>query len=227
MNTNKNSPNIQRVAKPPAHELVYQKIREMILFGELAPGQAVTIQGLAELLNAGMTPVREAIRRLIAGGALEFLGNRRVLVPELTLDQLDQLSFARLKIEPRLAYLAALNLTDADIASLAAIDSTLNTAIERGDVRGYLESNYRFHAKIYDRADASILREIADGLWLRSGPSLRVVCGRFGTFNLPDRHEDALVAIRARNPKALSHAITEDLKQGFEQIKQSFLSTES
>jgi len=208
----------------PAHELVYQKIREMILFGELAPGQAVTIQGLTELLSAGMTPVREAIRRLIAEGALEFLGNRRVLVPELTGPQLEELSFARLCIEPRLAFLATERLTDADITSLSAIDTALNRAIDRGDVRAYLENNYRFHAAIYDRAGAKILRAIADGLWLRAGPSLRVVCGRFGTFNLPDRHEDALAAMRARDPEALSRAIEADLEQGFDQIRQSLRS---
>ena len=50
--------------KPPAHELVYRRLREMILCGELEPGQAITIQGLVATLGAGMTPVREAIRRL-------------------------------------------------------------------------------------------------------------------------------------------------------------------
>ncbi|MDH5797807.1 MAG: GntR family transcriptional regulator, partial [Paracoccaceae bacterium] len=70
----------------------------MILFGDLAPGQAVTIKGLCEDVGAGMTPVREAIRRLTAEGALDFLGNRRVCVPELTLSQLDELAFARCSV---------------------------------------------------------------------------------------------------------------------------------
>ena len=48
-------------AQPPAHELVYQALRERLLFGELAPGQAVTIQGLTRTVAAGMTPVRCAV----------------------------------------------------------------------------------------------------------------------------------------------------------------------
>ena len=71
--------------------------------GRFSPGQPMTIQGLAEMLGAGMTPVREAIRRLTSESALETLGNRRVIVPCLTQQQRDDIYFLRLKIEPELA----------------------------------------------------------------------------------------------------------------------------
>ena len=54
--------------KIPSHEVTYARLRDMILFGVLEPGQPVTIQGLTAGLDAGMTPVREAIRRLAAEG---------------------------------------------------------------------------------------------------------------------------------------------------------------
>ena len=62
----KDDVNLTNERKIPAHETVYRKLRDLVLFGEIAPGQAVTIQGLTDQLDAGMTPVREAIRRLIA-----------------------------------------------------------------------------------------------------------------------------------------------------------------
>jgi DNA-binding GntR family transcriptional regulator len=209
--------------KLPTHEVIYRQIREMILFGELTPGQAVTIQGLIELLGAGMTPVREAIRRLTAEGALEFQGNRRVCVPELTLMQLEELAFARLSVEPRLAFLAAKRMAPAEIAQLTEIDSALNGAISRGDVRGYLEHNYRFHATLYEISEAKILLSIANMLWLRVGPSLRVVCGRFGTSNLPDMHEEALLAMRSGDADAVARAIEADIQQGLKQIRLSLV----
>ncbi len=89
-----------------AHEVTYSRLRDMILFGALAPGQPVTIQGLTTELETGMTPVREAIRRLAAEGALMLQGNRRVSVPQMTESVLDQLAWARLAIEPQLARLA-------------------------------------------------------------------------------------------------------------------------
>lgn len=64
----------------PAHEQVYRNLREAVLFGTLAPGEPVTIQGLVERLGAGMTPVREAIRRLTGEGLVDVLPHRGAVV---------------------------------------------------------------------------------------------------------------------------------------------------
>lgn len=209
------------IRKIPNHEVTYQQIRDMILFGDLAPGQAVTIQGLASLMAAGVTPVREAIRRLTAEGALEFLGNRRVCVPELTRSQHEELEFARLNIEPELARISIKNMNNRDIEELIEIDKSLNETIYNGDVHGYLLQNHRFHFALYNHSNARILLDIANMLWLRVGPSLRVVCGRVGTYNLPDRHEQALDAMRGGDADGVANAIREDIRQGMDQIRQA------
>ena len=207
-------------AKPPAHEVVYHQLRDLVLFGELAPGDAVTIQGLVQTLGAGMTPVREAIRRLIAEGALRFQGNRRVSVPTLTADELSEIEFLRKTVESQLTARAVQRVTDADIDTLSQIDAALDTAILNGDVRGYLSGNYQFHMTLYARADAPILLGVAEQLWLRFGPSLRVVCGRFGTENLPDQHKELLTALRSGDTDAATRAMVEDVVQGTDQIAQ-------
>lgn len=206
--------------KPPAHEVVYQKLRAQILFGEMAPGQAVTIQGLTESLNAGMTPVREAIRRLISDGALMFQGNRRVSVPMLRPEDIDELSFVRKTIECELARRAALRIQPEHIARLVTIDAALDQAIASGDVAGYLVQNYSFHAELYSHADAPIMVDLADRLWLRFGPSLRVVCGRFGTQSFPDRHKDIIEAMRRNDADQVALAMAKDVEQGMEQVSQ-------
>nr|WP_232825400.1 GntR family transcriptional regulator [Albibacillus kandeliae] len=202
----------------PIHEQVYQELRGRILFGELAPGQPVTIQGLVEALGVGMTPVREAIRRLTSDGALVFLGNRRVIVPTLTMDDLEQLVFIRKTIETELTRRATRRITPEVLAELNQIDTELDGAIAKGNVVGYLALNYRFHTRIYEHAKAPIMAEQADRLWLRSGPPLRVVCGRFGTQNLPDRHKDILDALERQDEAAAARAMGQDIDQGMEQI---------
>ncbi|WP_320176890.1 GntR family transcriptional regulator [Roseovarius pacificus] len=206
----------------PAHEVIYRQLRDLVLYGDLAPGQAVTIQGLTERLGAGMTPVREAIRRLIAEGALEFQGNRRVSVPLLSADNISELILARQWLDPHLSLRATERATPDDLEELTALDEALDRSISAGDLRGYLELNYRFHKRLYELAEAPILADLADGLWLRFGPSLRVVCGRLGTQNLPDKHKDLLEAMRAKDAEGAARAIREDVIQGMEQVRQSF-----
>lgn len=211
-------PRAATAGTPPAHEQVYQDLRSRILFGEMAPGQPVTIKGLTETLGAGITPVREAIRRLISDGALVFQGNRRVSVPTLTAGDLDQLVFVRKSVECELARRAAGRITAATLARLGQIDAALDEAIALGDVTAYLALNHQFHQTLYAEAGAPILAELASALWLRFGPSLRVVCGRFGTENLPDRHKDLLDALARGDAAAVVLAMGQDIEQGMEQM---------
>lgn len=207
------------LTKRPEHQAIYHQIRDLILFGILVPGQAVTIQGLVDLIGAGMTPVREAIRRLTAEGALEIGGNRRVTVPEMTMTRLDEISFARLSIEPRLAELAARRMSDRCLGELTDLDNEIDAAISSGSVERYLEYNYRFHFRLYQQAGAPVLSRLSQSLWLQSGPALRIVCGRFGTSNLPDKHDEALKALREGNTIGAANAIRDDIQQGLGQVR--------
>ncbi|WP_424831696.1 GntR family transcriptional regulator [Ruegeria sp.] len=202
--------------KQPAHEQVYQTLRLQIMYGDLIPGQPVTIQGLTDSLGVGMTPVREAIRRLISDGALVFQGNRRVSVPLLSGDDVQQMIFARKSIESELSRRATANLKSRDIDQLERIDLRLDRTIADGDVGGYLRLNHAFHEMLYSYANAPILNDLADRLWLRFGPSLRVVCGRFGTRSLPDRHKDIIAALRAQDADKAARATAQDIEQGME-----------
>jgi DNA-binding GntR family transcriptional regulator len=200
--------------KIPTHEVTYARLRDMILFGVLEPGQPVTIQGLVADLGAGMTPVREAIRRLTAEGALLPQGNRRVTVPQMTGAILDQVAFARQMVEPKLAELACAALTPALIDRLAAADQRVNRAIAAGEISTYLEANHAFHFALYELSGAAVLLDMARSLWLRFGPALRVVSGQSGALGLPDLHAEALAAMRAGDAAALAGAIERDIAQG-------------
>lgn len=216
--TNSSVPGDNTPPKRPAHQTVYEDLRDRILFGELAPGEAVTIQGLCDSTGAGMTPVREAIRRLIAAGALQMRGNRRVLVPALTPSGVLELDFMRKALEGELTKRATSRLTAGCLQRLDEIDGDLNTAITRGDIRAYLSCNYHFHTTLYEAADSPIILATVTRLWLRFGPSLRVVCGRYGTMNLPDKHAELLMALRRKDEEAARLAVVEDIEQGMSQV---------
>jgi DNA-binding GntR family transcriptional regulator len=207
--------------KIPSHELTYARLRDMVLFGALAPGQPVTIQGLVGSLDAGMTPVREAIRRMTAEGALLPMGNRRVTVPVMSQAVLGQLAFARLTIEPKIAELAMPVLSPRLIDRLTAMDSRVNDAIVAGNIPDYLEWNHAFHFTLYEASGAQVLVDMARSLWLRFGPSLRVVCAQINGLGLPDQHLEALSAMRAGDGAALAEAIRRDISQGVGEIEKA------
>ena len=207
--------------KIPTHEVTYARLRDMILYGVLQPGQPVTIQGLINELGVGMTPAREAMRRLAAEGALLPQGNRRVTVPRLTPALLDQIAFARLTIEPRLAELACANLSGDLMARLREFDSPIYEAIRKHDVQAYLQNNHAFHFALYDASDAPVLVDMARSLWLRFGPSLRVVVARDGVLALPDLHVEALAAMEQGDAAGLATAMQRDIAQGIEQVRQA------
>ncbi len=209
----------------PSHELVYRAARDLILFGELMPGEAVTIQGVVDRLGAGITPAREAIRRLTAEGALHASDNRRVVVPELTMDQLQELTYARTGIEPQIARLAAVAIEPEDIDALEAIDAQVNAALADGDIRGYLSHNHAFHWTLYAHSDAEILMATAASHWLRVGPSLRVMVMREDAQLLPDMHQIAIAALRDQDYEAVGEAIHQDILQGHAHIAQGLEDT--
>ncbi|MCP5072959.1 MAG: GntR family transcriptional regulator [Rhodobacteraceae bacterium] len=209
-------------ANLPAHEVVYRKIRDKVLYGKLKPGQAVTIQGLVEELNVSMTPVREAIRRLTAEGALINQGNRRVSVPQMDAERFAELVFARKAIEPELARIAAQKSSNEAILHLTEIDQRINVAMDAGDVSGYMLENHQFHFTLYAQAGSAILLPLAETLWLRYGPLYRIICGKYGTGNMVDMHEETLQALANRDGDATARAILKDIEQGFEIVRADY-----
>ena len=200
-------------AKIPEHQAVYEQLRDMILRGQFAPGDPLTIMGLTKKMSAGMTPIREALRRLTAENALNSLENRRIIVPELNAQDIEDIYFLRLTVEPELARRAVQNIGIQEIENLAGIDADINTALSQGDVEAYLKLNNLFHFEIYKAAQSRSLFHVARSLWVQVGPSLRVVSGRYGTANLPDKHVDLLKAFRAKDGEAAAQAMKDDLRQ--------------
>lgn len=203
-------------ARRPVHQQVYEALCDSILAGQFVPGVSVTLRGLAEQLGVSPMPVREAIRRLVAERALQVLSNRRVCVTPMTRTRLQELNYARLSLEPKLALLAMPNITKRDVKYLRQIDEELNHSLRAGDVDAYIHCNRRFHFGIYERADSPVLCPLVRSLWLQFAPFTRIVFGRMGTEILQDYHADALRALQTGDKQAFANAIESDISEGME-----------
>lgn len=209
------------------HENVYRDLRDRILFGGFLPGSAVTLRGLAEDMGVSPMPIREAVRRLIAERALKMQDNRRVLVPPMTAETFEQIVFARKTLEPELAARAMDRIGPAEIRRIAEHDKAVDRAMATSNVHGYMESNYRFHFAIYERAGADTLLALVESIWLQFGPFMRMAYNRWGTSDLEDQHQAAIAALQRRDRKALRAAIASDASQGMSFIGDTVLKRSS
>jgi DNA-binding GntR family transcriptional regulator len=193
---------------------VYAELRKRIVTGHISPDHELSTRGLAGELGVSQTPVRDALSRLSAEGAVSIRSKRRVRVPEMTRERFDDLLRCRLLLEPEAAALAVPFLTTAEIAKLREIDAALATAIKSGDAATYMQANYDFHFVLYRAQPQKTLTQLIETLWLQFGPYMRVLYDRVPNTDLNDRHQTALTAIEARDATALRAAITLDINDG-------------
>jgi DNA-binding GntR family transcriptional regulator len=200
--------------EPLLHASVYDEMRRRMITGKITPGINLSTRGLALEMGVSQTPVRDALSRLAAEGAVTIRSKRRLEIPPMTRERFTDLLACRLLLEPEAAVLAMPHIDSRRLKRLRAIDAALDRAIVAGDVLAYMERNFEFHFNIYRAHRRDTLNRLIETLWLQFGPFMRVVYGRFGTANLVDQHRIALNAIAAKDAEALRAAIASDIADG-------------
>jgi len=208
--------------EPDASEpVLHASIYEELITGKIVPGVGLSTRGLALEMGVSQMPVRDALSRLAAEGAVEIRSKRRIEVPAMNADRFTDLLECRLMLEPKAAVLALPQITPARLKHLREVDAAIDAAMENGDVVAYMEGNFAFHFGLYRANERPTLNRLIEALWLQFGPFMRVVYGRFGTANLVDQHRIALEAIEANDAAALERAIASDIADGMGLIGRS------
>src|SRR5215213_9117073 len=122
---------IGRLERVTLAERVYSELRNLLMAGELAPGQKLSLRSIAETLGVSMMPVREAVTRLAADQALEVLPNRGVSVPLMTRAQFQEVTAVRIAIEGFAAEQAALRRSEANLAAIRDLYDAFRLEAER------------------------------------------------------------------------------------------------
>ncbi|WP_378941811.1 GntR family transcriptional regulator [Mesorhizobium sp. ANAO-SY3R2] len=191
-------------------EVVYGKLSDALMKGRLAPDSRLTIRDLAQSLGTSVTPVRDAILRLIQDEALVQKSARDVRVPMLTVERYQEIRQIRLKLEGLAARETALKATAVDIARLRDLIERNEKAIAGQDWTEALDLNQTFHFALTEIASMPVLRGILNRLWLQMGPLIAASYSHGGRVMI-DQHYVILAAIEARDPDAAERAIVEDI----------------
>jgi DNA-binding GntR family transcriptional regulator len=205
--------------KIAAHERVYRALRTRIMHGEIAPGEALTLRGIGKDYDVSMTPAREAVRRLVAEGALFLSSSGRVSTPALSNDRIEELATLRAMLEPELASRALPRAHFALIDRLETINNGVSQMIVRHDSAGYIRMNLEFHRTLYLRAQAPAMLAMTETVWLQLGPTMRALYGRLNRTEPPYHHKLILAALKAGDEPGLRLAVRTDATQGLRMLK--------
>ncbi|WP_375687505.1 GntR family transcriptional regulator [Pseudooceanicola sp. LIPI14-2-Ac024] len=203
---------------PSAHDRVYRGLRGRIMHGEIPPGAALTLRGIGKEYDVSMTPAREAVRRLVAEGALMLSASGRVSTPDLSNERIEELAALRALIEVELASRALPRAHLALIERLEAINATIGEAVARQDAVGYIRTNLEFHRTLYLRAQAPAMLAMAETVWLQLGPTMAKLYGRMRRREAPQYHRHIVAALRAGDEPGLRLAVRTDVTQGLRML---------
>jgi len=201
-----------------AHDRVYRHLRTRIMHGEIAPGEALTLRGIGSAYDVSMTPAREAVRRLVAEGALTLSQSGRVSTPELSPERIEELAALRALIEVELATRALPRAHLALIERLQAINSAVAEAVAHRDAVTYIRTNLEFHRTLYLRAQAPAMLAMTETVWLQMGPTMRALYGRLQRTEPPQYHRMIIAALRAGDEPSLRLAVRSDVTQGLRML---------
>ena len=141
-----------QIIRHSLHESLVAPLREMILQGELRPGEKVPEEQLCERFGVSRTPIREALKVLAAEGVLQILPHRGAIVARITEGQIEELFPIMASLERLAGALACARATDADIARVRALHDKMMECFENGDEVDYLKHNRLIHESFFEIA---------------------------------------------------------------------------
>lgn len=130
------------------HQEVALRLRQRIVEGDIAPGSKLNERELSALLHVSRTPLREAIRALAAEGLVELLPNRGAVVALLSIQDVANTFEVIAGMEGQSGELAALRITETELAEIRALNYEMMAAFTRRDLSTYYRLNASIHEKI-------------------------------------------------------------------------------
>ena len=202
--------NFQTLSAPIYHELT-----EQLISGAYEPGQRLKLNELAEQTGTSVSPVREALIRLVAEDSVEMSSLRAFAVPVLSSSRFSQILSMRLALEGLAVEKATENMTQSDVEELSKLHAKFVSA-EADQERAEAQSlNRKIHFMIYERADMPMLMSSISNLWAKMGPILRVYYSEriYLTRGAPD-HLNLFEALGAKDCSRAVAAVQADIIHG-------------
>src|SRR3954453_13803128 len=117
-------------------ELVYIGQRKSSVSGELAPGETLDLDALADKFQVSRMPLRQALLKLQADNLLDLRPHRRPVVAPVSEKGIEEIYAMRVALEALLPRAAVMRLRDGDFSRLEALQEQMRLAIDANDIQG-------------------------------------------------------------------------------------------
>ena len=209
----------------PLRQSVYDALIDLIVGGELPPGQHMVETDLARQLGVSRQPIREALHRMEAEGWVDLRPSQGAFVHVPTDSEVDELLDVRALLEAETARLAAASpgpdpqIRSAQLTRLREICREGEAAAEAGEFGAAVAANNAFHAEIAAMGGNAVLAELADIVGRRVQWYYRMVAPARGHGSWAE-HAEMIDVIEAGDParaQALARKHTERTRQAYHQ----------
>lgn len=189
-----------RIRRRLLHAEAADRLRDMILDGEIAPGDRVVESTLCEVLGISRTPLREAMRVLEAEGLIEMKPNRGAWVTAIQPREILELFEVVANLERAAVELASERMTDKEFEALNRLHGRMRRCYQDRRRQEYFKLNHEIHHMIVDLSGNSILAATHASLMVKARRA------RYMALMSEERwdeamgeHEDVMAALATRD----------------------------
>lgn len=149
-------------------DIIAADLRQRILSGDLAEGELIRQELLAEEYDVSRMPIREALKRLDAEGLVVFTNNRGATVTKHTLEEIAEIFDVRMMLEVDLFTRAIPLMQDEHFELCEALLKEMELSYQSGDVAAWGPLNARFHSALYAASDRKLTSNLLERASLQS-----------------------------------------------------------
>ena len=207
-----------KTARLTTADQVHDKLKMLLMTGALAPGQKLTLRGLAEQFGISVMPVRDAVRRLTAEGGLQMFPNRTIRVNSPTPERFIEIVKIRCALEGLATETACRQLNRSTVQKIARYARRF----EREGLKARADStlvshiNRDLHFTLYRGSNMPHLLDMIESLWIQVAPALSLTM-RHTTRGVTQwesftHHAKLVDSLNAKDCTRAKQAIVADIK---------------
>ncbi|HMQ95009.1 MAG TPA: GntR family transcriptional regulator [Amaricoccus sp.] len=155
---------VKPASKPTIAGRIEARLRHDILHGILKPGARLNLDRLRETMDVGLSPLREAVTRLVADGLIEVAAQRGYTVTPISVGNLNEVSALRIELEPyalrRSIANGGLDWEISVMAALYRLNKTDRIAGDGASLAKWEAANNAFHLALIERCDMPLLMKM-------------------------------------------------------------------